>query len=127
NYTLANAGTQVVQLKVWGSDPGCTDIAADTFFVVCPVVVSFIPDKPNPAPGEIITCTYTGSGATLFEWLLNGVPVGNAASVAITMPGPGSYSICLNASNGFCQRQTCRIIEVADTNQCFESWWKRLD
>ncbi|MCE7926767.1 MAG: hypothetical protein DYG98_27325, partial [Haliscomenobacteraceae bacterium CHB4] len=127
NYVLANAGTQVVLLKVWGSDPSCTDFAADTFFVVCPVVVSFSADKPNPAPGETITCTYTGSGATLYEWLLNGMPVGSAASVAIPIPGPGSYSICLNASNGFCQQQTCRLIEVADTNQCFESWWKKLD
>jgi hypothetical protein len=118
NYTLANEGIYVFLLKATGIDPNCTDLEADTIRVICPLQTSFLIDKPAPLPGETLNCTATGSGATLFEWTINGVPFGNTPIATVTMPGPGAFTICLNESNAYCTRSYCRTVVVDDTSDC---------
>ena len=65
---------------------------------------------------ELLT-TYTltpETAATEFRWTLNGQPVGaSEPTVDITWPGPGSYELCVTASNACDEAPpTCRTIFV---------------
>ncbi|HRI62152.1 MAG TPA: hypothetical protein PK228_20570, partial [Saprospiraceae bacterium] len=124
NYTFINEGMQVVLLRVAGSDPNCTDFTADTFFVVCPIQASFILDNPSPAPGDVVTGISTGSGASQYEWTMNGVPFGNASTASVTIPGPGYYSICMTASDAYCVRTVCEGISLEDTSACDDNLFR---
>ena len=53
------------------------------------------------------------SGATFYNWIIDGVFLKNGKSVTHTLSKPGKYNICLNASN-VCDNapQTCKMVEV---------------
>lgn len=54
-------------------------------------------------------------GATAFQWVLDGVPIGRDSTVSINWNTPGDHQLCAIASNA-CDTAapTCRIIRVED-------------
>ncbi|RMF20948.1 MAG: hypothetical protein D6765_16195, partial [Bacteroidetes bacterium] len=66
-------------------------------------------------PGASLNYSVSGAGgASTFDWTLDGLPVGMGQNVSITMPGPGTHTLCVEASN-FCSTAPPTCVPVVVT------------
>ncbi|MFN0016277.1 MAG: FG-GAP-like repeat-containing protein, partial [Saprospiraceae bacterium] len=68
--------------------------------------------------------TNTTTGATGGVWTLNGTPAGSAPVISQVFSAPGTNTICLTASDSFCQDVACKTVDIADTTGCAGSFFK---
>jgi Zn-dependent metalloprotease/PKD repeat protein len=59
------------------------------------------------------TFTNTSTGATAYQWLVNGTPTSTATNLTHTFPTQGTYTITLEASNGTCTDTYIQTITVS--------------
>ncbi|HEX8314633.1 MAG TPA: M43 family zinc metalloprotease [Flavisolibacter sp.] len=86
----AAINTQRPGLLIDKCAPPCTDA----------IRASFTRDNWYPLPGAAINFTNTSTGATTYEWSINGTVAANTANFSTSFPAAGKYKITLKASNG---------------------------
>ncbi|MCC7505333.1 MAG: PKD domain-containing protein, partial [Saprospiraceae bacterium] len=63
------------------------------------ISAAFAIDPPSGLSGELVQLVNTTTGATQYEWYVNGVLISNAPAPAYTFGAPGVYNVALIASN----------------------------
>lgn len=105
-YTFNNAGTYIVRLETIGVDTNCVDYFTDTITVNCGVTAGFSANNLNPAVGQAVTFTNFSTGATNYQWFVDGVLQGTSLTLNYTFNQGGSYSVYLVASSLLCSDTT---------------------
>ncbi len=70
--------------------------------VVQPVTATptiIAPPQPYCAGGTYTFSASATANAGVYNWTLNGTPVGTTQNVQVTIPGNGNYTLCVNGSN----------------------------
>ena len=62
-------------------------------------LASFTRDLPYPNPGNTVNFTNTSTGATQYQWSVNGAVVATSANFSYTFPASGTYAVTLKAYN----------------------------
>jgi hypothetical protein len=91
-----------VALHVSNGLPGCFDDDSAEIVVTCGAHASFTASARAIQPGGIVTFTNTSTGATAYEWQVDGVPAGTSKDLVHTFSAIGGYRVRLIASNGIC-------------------------
>ncbi|MBK7407991.1 MAG: PKD domain-containing protein [Saprospirales bacterium] len=73
--------------------PGCNDPC------LIPITAAFTPSATLVDVGDPVTFTNTSTGATVFEWQLDGVPFASSLNASYTFGAEGTYLITLIATN----------------------------
>ncbi len=106
SYTFNTQGTFIVRLEARGTDTNCLAIFTDTIIVNCGVVAQFGASVVNSAVGQAVTFTNLSTGATTYQWLVDGVVVGTAQDLTYTFNQNGAYSVYLIATSAICSDTT---------------------
>jgi len=116
DYAFLTAGTFTVSLVAQSATPDVCDAGVATALVkvTCPVVASFQPGTTTPVVGEVVQLTNTSQQASTFEWFINGASQGSALNTYI-FDEPGTFTILLEAENGFCKSSKTVNIMVGDS------------
>lgn len=80
-----------------------------------PVAASFTASGSNVSPGALVTFTNTSTGATTYNWLVNGVSFATTVNASYTFSTAGVYTVTLTASNNSpsCTQSTSKTIVVS--------------
>ncbi|TDW99225.1 M43 family zinc metalloprotease [Dinghuibacter silviterrae] len=62
-------------------------------------IASFTRDLPYPNPGNTVNFTNTSTGATQYQWSVNGAVVSTGTNFSYTVPASGTYTVSLKAFN----------------------------
>ena len=62
-------------------------------------IAAFTRDNAYPLPGNVINFTNTSTGATNYEWQIDGVVVATSTDFTHTFPATGKYKVTLKAYN----------------------------
>ncbi|HMH24420.1 MAG TPA: M43 family zinc metalloprotease [Puia sp.] len=114
SYTTTSAGTYIVTLKAINTAAGCSQVFTDTVFFTCPVLADFTPASVTTLLNSPLTFTSTSSGATSYQWTINGAAAGTGGQLIHSFPVSGSYSVQLIASNGVCSSVKTGVVYVTD-------------
>lgn len=114
-YTSSSAGRYIVKLVAKNTLANCQQEFTDTVDFTCTVIPDFTPLTHTIIANTAITFTSTGTGATVYQWLINGVVTGTGPTLTHNFALAGSYSIQLIAGNGSCSATKYGLIYVADT------------
>lgn len=109
SYTFNTQGPYIVTLTAYNGDPACTDIDTVIMEVTCPVDASFTANDLAILPGETVTFTNTSTGATGYEWFVDGVSIGTSHDIQHLFSTQGGYHVTLIASNGICQDTSASV------------------
>lgn len=103
-YTFTAPGTFIIQLTANNTDPNCFDQKLDTIIVTCSAQAGLTyPGKPAAVgPNTPISFTSTSTGATSYQWSMNGIQFATTANATYTFPSNGTYWVRLTASNAYC-------------------------
>ncbi|MBS0031972.1 gliding motility-associated C-terminal domain-containing protein [Chitinophaga sp. 22321] len=63
------------------------------------ITSSFTRDIDYPVIGNVVTFTSTGTGANAYQWLVDGVPSGTAATLQLTVTRKKNYEVILRVTN----------------------------
>jgi gliding motility-associated-like protein len=113
-YTSSTAGDYIVQLVAKNSIAGCQQSFTDTVHYTCAVTAGFSPANTTTLINTPVNFTSTGTGATIYQWLVNGSAAGSGPSLSYTFAAVGAYTIQLVAGNGTCNASATGIIYVND-------------
>jgi len=114
SYNSSTAGDYVVQLIAKNSIAGCQQSFTDTVHYTCAVMAGFTPANTSTQVNTPVNFTSTSTGATIYQWLINGAAAGNGPSLNYTFPVVGAYTIQLVAGNGTCSAAGTGIVYVND-------------
>ncbi|MEM7573870.1 MAG: M43 family zinc metalloprotease [Bacteroidota bacterium] len=118
NFTFTTPGFYTVRLLALSGDPSlCSDEELSiNVRVVCPYEADITASSLFPI--EFTSTNFsTMDNAPFYEWTVDGVVVGNAASLDYSFPGSGIYELCLRKGNGGCEQETCQVIFVGNSFQ----------
>jgi gliding motility-associated-like protein len=115
NYTFATLGNYTIKLVAKSNNPLCTPVEKTiTVQAVCPVTVGFTKSAATAPCGTNINFTNTSTGATSYEWFVNGVSQSTALNFAYTNAVAGRYVIKLvarNAAAANCSQERTDTVE----------------
>lgn len=114
SYTSSSAGTYIIKLIAKSTTALCEDEAIDTVRYTCSVAADFSPLNTTSIMNTPITFTSNATGATTYQWKVNGTVVSTAATFNYTFTSTGVYSIQLVAGNGICNDIKYGVIYVTD-------------
>ncbi len=114
SYNTTTAGTYIISLTATNPAASCSQIVTDTVYFTCPVVADFIPLSTTTVMNTPLTFTSTGSGATGYQWAIDGAPSGTGTSLTNSFATPGSYTVQLTAGNGVCSSTKSGVVYVVD-------------
>ena len=116
-YTFNTAGTYTITLIALNGDPACTNQYSIDIVVTCPVSSSFTTDTNKVAAGDSIAFTNTSTGATSYEWFIDGVSVGTSIDLTYGFTTIGGYMVYLVAYDGTCyDTSSFQFIQVGKCN-----------
>jgi gliding motility-associated-like protein len=99
-FTFAALGTYTIKLVATSGNPLCQpDEKTVVIQAVCPVTAGFTKSAATAPCGTNINFTNTSTGATGYEWFVNGVSQSTALNFAYTNTVAGRYVIKLVARN----------------------------
>lgn len=101
-HTFTETGSYLITLVAGNETPGCTARDSVRITVVCPLTVSFHTDRTTIAPGETVNFTNTSTGATSYQWLIDGTVHSTGTDFSFTFNDPGGYLVELAGYNGRC-------------------------
>ena len=113
-YTSSTAGDYIIQLIAKNSTVNCQQTFTDTVHYTCSVVTDFTPASTAALINSPVTFTSTGTGGSTYQWLINGVPAGSAATLSYTFAAVGAYTIQLITGNGVCSASKTGLVYVND-------------
>ncbi len=97
-------------------NPCGNDTLIQNFCIVAPPTAGFTLGPIGCAPTSVTTTntsTGTGCGTLTYNWYVNSTWVSSATSPSLTFNTAGSYTICLEVSNGACPIvSTCQTITI---------------
>jgi len=105
-YTFNNDGAYIIRLEARGADTNCVDYFTDTITANCGLSAGFSANNTNPATGQAVTFTNFSTGATSYQWFVDGVLQGTSTNLSYTFNQVGSYSVYLVATSSFCSDTT---------------------
>jgi gliding motility-associated-like protein len=114
SYTTTSAGMYIISLKAKNSAAGCYQVFSDTVYFTCPVTADFTPASVTTLLNSPLTFTSTSSGATSYQWTINGAAAGTGTQLVHSFPVAGSYSVQLIAGNGVCSSVKSGVVYVTD-------------
>ncbi|MFM2363000.1 MAG: hypothetical protein RLZZ316_1902 [Bacteroidota bacterium] len=114
SYTNNNAGSYAVKLVAINATAGCSKEFTDTVAFTCPVAASFTPLTNTIKVNNTLTFTGTASGASTYQWMVNGLPAGAGLTLNYTFTTVGVYNIEFIASNGTCATIVKGFVNVTD-------------
>ncbi|MBL4703765.1 MAG: T9SS type A sorting domain-containing protein [Flavobacteriales bacterium] len=124
SYTFNSQGSFIISYQVENGDPACTIIVYDTILVTCPVISNFILPSTNIFPGTSETFITSGTGASTYQWVMDGLSVGSGGTYTETFNQVGGYHLCLISGNGTCQDTSCNYVQIGlCTNKRANHWF----
>lgn len=128
NFTFNTLGTYEISLLVTNDDPNCSDEFSVFIEVTCPLNIDFTSSNLFPFPEETVNFTNHSTGATSYEWQINGITESSNQNFDHVFPSQGIYTVCLNISNNLCEENLCQTIFVSDeqTNDCETTFVKTI-
>lgn len=120
-------GTYTITLIATNGDPACDKTLDQIVTVNCQAQGSFTMTPPGPyAPGANITFTSTSTGATSYQWVMDGLPYSTATSYNYTFNNAGGHSVYLVVGNGQCSdTSTVSFFEIGNcgTTHVTDHWY----
>ncbi len=103
-YTFTAPGTYVIQLTANNADPNCYDQKMDTIIVTCSThaALTYTGYPAAVGPNTSIAFTSNSTGATSYQWTMNGTQFATTANSTYIFPANGIYWVKLTASNSYC-------------------------
>jgi gliding motility-associated-like protein len=98
-YTLSGSYTVKVAAIVSGGDASCRDTASTQIIVVNKPNSSFSLSPPNSCDGVPLSITNNSTGASTWNWKLNGTTFSTSQTPANIQQSNGSYTVSLVATN----------------------------
>ena len=114
SYLFDIVGDFEITLLATNADPNCNDSYTLNVTVTCPTTADFIGENLFPPVGAMLDFTNTSTGATGYEWLLNGVSLANTTDLSYTFTISGTYTLCLDATSQYCDDTECVTMFVFD-------------
>ncbi|MCW3124687.1 MAG: hypothetical protein JWO03_345 [Bacteroidetes bacterium] len=96
------AGTYIIKLQVANADPNCISYFYDTIIISCATTASFTQSLYTINPGQSVTFTSTSTGATSWQWVIDGVVVSTTSSFSHVFATNGDYQVYLIARGSSC-------------------------
>lgn len=120
-------GTYTITMQVTNTVLACTIADSITVTILCTAPMYIQQSALQIDPGAPITfSTYIPPGVTV-QWLLNGDPVGTAATYTTTFAAAGYQSIYLVADNGACTDTTASLsFLVGECPSATKTLWMML-
>lgn len=116
SYTFNTTGTYIVKLVALPASVLCdSTFKTDTIRVTCPVRATFTPLATSSFTNAAVNFTNTSTGATAFNWFVNGILQGTGTNFSYAFTSPGNYSIKLRATNGTCADSIAGAVVIIDT------------
>ncbi|MBL7787927.1 MAG: hypothetical protein JNM36_18610 [Chitinophagales bacterium] len=114
SHTFNAIGNYWVKLQAYSNSPLCYDaIDSIQINVNCNIAGEIIASATSINEGNTIIFGTNITGATAYQWTLNGTNVGTNPTYSQQFDDEGNYYVCVTASNSFCQKTDCQIIGVA--------------
>ena len=113
-YTSSTAGDYVIQLVAKNSVAGCQQSFTDTVHYTCSVTAGLTPAGTATLINTPIDFTSTSTGASIYQWFINGSAAGSGTSLNHTFTTVGVYTIQLVAGNGTCSAAATGTVYVSD-------------
>ena len=101
-YTFTQAGINTLEVIARNGDLNCWSKKQIQINVLCNAMADFTPKLRAVQRGNQLTFTSTSTGATQYEWSVNGSVVGTGTNYTHTFSVDGDYMIQLKASNANC-------------------------
>lgn len=101
-FIPAGPGLFLISVVLEGEQPGCAETATFEVEVICPVTASFTGGSVYFETGGSYVVENTSSGATSFQWYVDGEPVSTEANPTFTFEQSGGYTIQLAATGPTC-------------------------
>ena len=112
-YTFNSAGTFWVVFTAITNNNLCENAKDSVLITVsCGINANYTPSAYHIATNQAMTCTNNSTGATTYQWLLNGVSISNTTDYTHSFATPGNYQLCLVAATPFCNQMYCKTITV---------------
>jgi plastocyanin len=117
SHLFTTPGTYTITLIATNGDISCDESLDQIVTVNCQAQGSFTMNPAGPySPGANITFTSTSSGATTYQWIMDGVPQSTATSFNYTFNPAGGHSVYLVVSNGQCSDTS--TVSFFEIGQC---------
>lgn len=114
SYTSNTASKYEIKLVAIDNIANCRNEYKDTVEFTCSVIADFIPLTNTIKINNSITFTSTGSGATSYQWLINGAAAGTGPTLMHTFNTVGVFSVKLITGNGLCTSEKTGVVYVND-------------
>jgi gliding motility-associated-like protein len=128
-YIFDELGMFTVTFRGTNADPNCEVEATLQIEVFCPVQASFASSSLYPLVNQNIAFQNTSTGASSWQWSVNGVAQSTSENHAHNFNTAGIYTVCLEASQGLCEDAFCQTFFVSEPpadGDCASSFAKTL-
>lgn len=109
----ANPGVTTNYTVTGTAAGGCSSTAVVTFTVGVKPNASFTASATSVTPGTTVSLTNTSSGASSYEWYVNGQLIGTTTDASGPIPSAGTYTVRLIASSASGCKDTAEVIIIA--------------
>lgn len=111
SHTFTQSGLLSLEVTARNGDSNCWAKKQVYLNVLCNATADFTPKLGAIQRGTQLTFTSTSTGATQFEWSVNGVVLGTGATFTHTFGSDGDFAIQLKTSNTNCSSiSTGRVV-----------------
>jgi PKD repeat protein len=110
-YIFSQQGKHTITLIASNGNNTCTVRDSITIDVKCSSEAVFSAPQ-NIKPGEAITFTNQTTGATSYEWFIDGTPVASTQNFVHTFSTPGGFNLSLVVFNGSCYDTAWKFVQV---------------
>ncbi|MBL7729155.1 MAG: PKD domain-containing protein, partial [Dinghuibacter sp.] len=114
-YTTNTAGRYGIKLVAKNAAFNCSKEFTDTVEYTCAVVAGFTPASGSVNINSVLNFTNTSTGATGYQWLVNGLPLATTTNFSYSFNTAGNYSVMLVANNGVCSTSAVHYFVAIDT------------
>lgn len=126
-FTFNTVGTFTILLEAQNGNPNCTVRDSITITVICAATADFTVSNFFPTGGQVVNITNNSTGATGYQWTLNGNNYSTSTNLNLSLSNTGNYNLCLQAFNGQCTTRTCKTIYVTlDTADCNNTFFSTI-
>ena len=113
-FTTAIGGKYIVGLIAKNTAGKCQQMYTDTVEYTCSVLASFTPSTTATLINTPVNFTSTSSGASSWQWLVNGVAAGTGSTFSYNFPAVSTYAVQLIAGNGVCSASANGLVYTTD-------------
>lgn len=123
SYTNNVAGRYEIKLVARNAAFNCVQQMIDTVEYTCPATAAFTPNGGSININTPVGFTNASTGATSYQWLVNGALVSTTTNFTYSFTTPGNNSVLLTASNGACA--TTHIVYFTAIDTCLRQAFQK--